>query len=151
MSEVTGITLIMENCEEIYVPQKAIKELSLFDIERNLSVNSKGFMTDELWCDTAVLEFNYQLLNSIQTDAFIMSGRSNLGDRLAHFKDITIIVIEYGDDQEMSIRVPWDSRNDTYNLKMAVSVDKRFNTEKVLITNDDNAITNFCFYNDIRD
>ncbi|MBB1070090.1 hypothetical protein H5S40_07990 [Limosilactobacillus sp. RRLNB_1_1] len=66
MSEVTGITLIMENCEEIYVPQKAIKELSLFDIERNLSVNSKGFMTDELWCDTAVLEFNYQLLNSIQ-------------------------------------------------------------------------------------
>lgn len=33
MSEVTGITLIMENCEEIYVPQKAIKELSLFDIE----------------------------------------------------------------------------------------------------------------------
>lgn len=108
-------------------------------------------MTDELWCDTAVLEFNYQLLNSIQTDAFIMSGRSNLGDRLAHFKDITIIVIEYGDDQEMSIRVPWDSRNDTYNLKMAVSVDKRFNTEKVLITNDDNAITNFCFYNDIRD
>ena len=151
MSEVTGITLIMENCEEIYVPQKAIKELSLFDLERNLSVNSKGFMTDELWCDTAVLEFNYQLLNSIQTDAFIMSGRSNLGDRLAHFKDITIIVIEYGDDQEMSVRVPWDSRNDTYNLKMAVSVDKRFNTEKVLITNDDNAITNFCFYNDVRD
>lgn len=150
MNDVTGITLIMENCEEIYVPQKAIKGLNLFGLERNVSVGSDGFMDEEVWCDTAVLEFDYQLLNTIETDAFVMSGRSKLGDRLEYFKDITVIIIEYGDDQELSVRVPWDSRNGTYNLKMVVSINKQFNTEKVLITNDESVISNFCFYNDIR-
>lgn len=146
-SEINGITLTMETCEIINVPQKAIKRMDFFGIERNINVDCHGHVNDEYWCDTAVLEFDYKFINTVETDTFGMKG---LGDRLKSYKDITVVTICYKNGKYLSIRVPWDSRNDVYNLKMGVDINRRANTEKVLITHDEHNLSEFCFFSDVR-
>lgn len=115
--EIKSITLVFENCDEVTIPYKYIKQFYCEGI-KGIIYKSKNRIVYGKECD-------YFILTISDTDIKTQYGYP-LFDRIFEYKDISYVYIKYDDNNEESIRLPWldDDNNEDENQYQALSSDK---------------------------
>ena len=97
------LTLILENCDQIYLDPKDVALLNVLNLTTNIRVENGEVRK---WYKASKLDLNILASANIEVDRF--GNKYKVFDRLLSYPDITSIIIEYEDGSSEQIFVEWE-------------------------------------------
>lgn len=97
------LTLILENCDQIYLDPKDVVFLNVSNLTTNIRVENGEVRK---WYKASKLDLT--LLSSANTECDRFGNKYKIFDRLLNYPDITSIIIEYEDGSSEQIFVEWE-------------------------------------------
>jgi len=122
MLEVTSISLILENCEEILFNRPQIGMFWCNEISEEVARFASNCVSKHLVCGELFLEIHK---DADQTyDLFGVTSKETKFERIDKCPDITHIDVYYNNGTHDYIAVPWDEENEYYNLYQTSYISK---------------------------
>lgn len=97
------LTLILENCDQIYLDPKDVAFLNISNLTTNIEVENGNVRK---WYKASKLDLTLLSSANIECDRF--GDKYKVFDRLLSYPDITSIIIEYEDESSEQIFVEWE-------------------------------------------
>lgn len=97
------LTLILENCDQIYLDPKDVVFLNVSNLTTNIRVENGEVRK---WYKASKLDLTLLSSANIKCDRF--GNKYKIFDRLLNYPDITSIIIEYEDGSSEQIFVEWE-------------------------------------------
>lgn len=97
------LTLILENCDQIYLDPKDVVFLNVSNLTTNIRVENGEVRK---WYKASKLDLTLLSSANIECDRF--GNKYKIFDRLLNYPDITSIIIEYEDGSSEQIFVEWE-------------------------------------------
>lgn len=97
------LTLILENCDQIYLDPKDVVFLNVSNLTTNIRVENGEVRK---WYKASKLDLTLLSSANIECDRF--GNKYKIFDRLLNYLDITSIIIEYEDGSSEQIFVEWE-------------------------------------------
>lgn len=97
------LTLILENCDQIYLDPKDVVFLNISNLTTNIRVENGEVRK---WYKASKLDLTLLSSANIECDRF--GNKYKIFDRLLNYPDITSIIIEYEDGSSEQIFVEWE-------------------------------------------
>lgn len=97
------LTLILENCDQIYLDPKDVVFLNISNLTTNIRVENGEVRK---WYKASKLDLTLLSSANIECDRF--GSKYKVFDRLLNYPDITSIIIEYEDGSSEQIFVEWE-------------------------------------------
>lgn len=97
------LTLILENCDQIYLDPKDVVFLNVSNLTTNVRIENGEVSR---WYKASKLDLTILASANVEVDRF--GSKYKVFDRLLSYPDITSIIIEYEDGSSEQIFVEWE-------------------------------------------
>ena len=98
-----SLTLILENCDQIYLNPKDIALLNISNLTTNIRIENGEVRK---WYKASKLNLTILASANVECDRF--GDKYKVFDRLLSYPDITSIIVEYEDGSSEQIFVEWE-------------------------------------------